>query len=64
MAVTEPVALSFLTEFLVKLFELEVPEIAEGTVKIMGVSRDPGFRAKIAVSSLKSIICVLLYALI
>lgn len=41
-------------EFLVKLFELEVPEIAEGTVKIMGVSRDPGFRAKIAVSSLES----------
>lgn len=41
-------------EFLVKLFELEVPEIAEGTVRIMGVSRDPGFRAKIAVSSLES----------
>jgi len=30
---------------------MEVPEIAEGIVKIMGVSRDPGFRAKIAVSS-------------
>ncbi|NLZ16372.1 MAG: transcription termination factor NusA [Desulfobulbaceae bacterium] len=41
-------------EFLAKLFELEVPEIAEGIVKIMGVSRDPGFRAKIAVSSLES----------
>ncbi len=38
-------------QFLVKLFEMEVPEIAEGIVKIMGVSRDPGFRAKIAVSS-------------
>jgi transcription termination/antitermination protein NusA len=37
--------------FLAKLFEMEVPEIAEGIVKIMGVSRDPGFRAKIAVSS-------------
>lgn len=37
--------------FLARLFELEVPEIAEGIVKIMGVSRDPGFRAKIAVSS-------------
>jgi len=37
--------------FLVKLFEMEVPEIAEGIVKIMGVSREPGFRAKIAVSS-------------
>ena len=38
-------------EFLAKLFKIEVPEIVEGIVKIMGVSRDPGFRAKIAVSS-------------
>lgn len=41
-------------EFLIKLFEMEVPEIAEGIVKIMGVSREPGFRAKIAVSSIES----------
>jgi len=41
-------------EFLVKLFEMEVPEIAEGIVKIMGASREPGFRAKIAVSSSES----------
>ncbi len=41
-------------EFLVKLFQMEVPEIAEGIVKIMGVSREPGFRAKIAVSSTES----------
>ncbi len=41
-------------EFLIKLFEMEVPEIAEGIVKIMGASREPGFRAKIAVSSLES----------
>ena len=38
-------------DFLSKLFEMEVPEIAEGIVKIMGVSREPGFRAKIAVAS-------------
>ena len=38
-------------DFLVKLFEMEVPEIAEGIVRVMGVSREPGFRAKIAVSS-------------
>lgn len=38
-------------QFLVKLFEMEVPEIAEEIVAIKGVSRDPGFRAKIAVSS-------------
>lgn len=41
-------------DFLAKLFEMEVPEIAEGIVKIMGVSREPGFRAKIAVSSSES----------
>lgn len=41
-------------EFLAKLFEMEVPEIAEGIVEIMGVSREPGFRAKIAVSSLET----------
>ena len=33
---------------------MEVPEIAEGIVEIMGVSREPGFRAKIAVSSLET----------
>jgi N utilization substance protein A len=41
-------------EFLMKLFEMEVPEIAEGIVRIMGASREPGFRAKIAVSSTES----------
>ncbi|MCL7487276.1 MAG: transcription termination factor NusA [Desulfobulbaceae bacterium] len=41
-------------EFLTRLFEMEVPEIAEGIVKIMGVAREPGFRAKIAVSSSES----------
>jgi transcription termination/antitermination protein NusA len=41
-------------EFLAKLFQIEVPEISEGIVKIMGVSREPGFRAKIAVSSTES----------
>ncbi|MCW5206882.1 transcription termination/antitermination protein NusA [Desulfobulbus sp. F5] len=41
-------------EFLMKLFELEVPEIAEGIVKIMGAAREPGFRAKIAVTSSES----------
>jgi len=38
-------------EFLEKLFNMEVPEMAEGIVRVMGVSREPGFRAKIAVSS-------------
>lgn len=41
-------------EFLAKLFQMEVPEISEGIVRIMGVSREPGFRAKIAVSSSES----------
>ncbi|MDI6704079.1 MAG: transcription termination factor NusA [bacterium] len=37
-----------------RLFELEVPEIYEGLVKIKGVARDPGYRTKIAVSSTDS----------
>jgi N utilization substance protein A len=37
--------------FLARLFELEVPEIGDGVVSIKGVARDPGFRAKIAVST-------------
>lgn len=41
-------------EFLAKLFQMEVPEISEGIVKVMAVSREPGFRAKIAVSSSES----------
>jgi len=40
--------------FLVKLFEFEVPEIAEGIVQVMGVAREPGSRAKFAVSSSQS----------
>ena len=36
-------------EFLVKLFELEVPEIEEGLLEIVSASHDPGSRAKIAV---------------
>lgn len=38
-------------EFLAKLFELEVPEIYDEVVEIRSVARDPGFRAKISVSS-------------
>ncbi len=38
-------------DFLARLFELEVPEINDGVVIIRGVARDPGFRAKIAVST-------------
>ncbi|TSA49041.1 MAG: transcription termination/antitermination protein NusA, partial [Nitrosomonadales bacterium] len=38
-------------EFLVKLFELEVPEIEEGLLEIKAAARDPGMRSKIAVKS-------------
>ena len=40
--------------FLMKLFELEVPEISEGIVKIINAAREPGSRAKIAVYSTDS----------
>ena len=38
-------------QFLARLFELEVPEIFDKTVKIVKVVRDPGFRSKIAVTT-------------
>src|SRR6185369_3941163 len=38
-------------EFLMRLFELEVPEIEEGLIEIRAAARDPGIRAKIAVKS-------------
>jgi transcription termination/antitermination protein NusA len=38
-------------EFLARLFELEVPEIFDKTVRIVKVVRDPGHRSKIAVST-------------
>jgi N utilization substance protein A len=38
-------------ELIKTLFELEVPEIADGLVTIRGVAREPGYRSKIAVES-------------
>ena len=38
-------------ELLIALFRLEVPEINEGMISILGAARDPGSRAKIAVKS-------------
>ena len=37
--------------FIIKLFEMEVPEISEGIVEIKNAAREPGFRSKIAVYS-------------
>ncbi len=39
-------------ELMIQLFTLEVPEIGEGLIEIMGCARDPGSRAKIGVRSL------------
>jgi len=39
------------SEYMVALFRREVPEVADGTVNIMGVARDPGLRAKVTVLS-------------
>jgi len=38
-------------DFLVNLFQLEVPEVGQGLIEILGAARDPGLRAKIAVKS-------------
>ncbi|MEW6514766.1 MAG: transcription termination factor NusA [Pseudomonadota bacterium] len=38
-------------QFIMKLFELEVPEIEDGLLEIKSAARDPGVRAKIAVKS-------------
>lgn len=38
-------------ELLLELFKLEVPEVGEGLIEIIGAARDPGMRAKIAVKS-------------
>ena len=39
------------SEFLMELFKLEVPEVGQGFIDIIGAARDPGLRAKIAVRS-------------
>ncbi len=36
-------------ELLIELFKLEVPEVGEGLIDVMGAARDPGSRAKVAV---------------
>lgn len=36
---------------LIELFKIEVPEIADGVIEILGAARDPGSRAKIAVKT-------------
>jgi N utilization substance protein A len=38
-------------QFLVELFKIEVPEVGQGFIEILGSARDPGLRAKIAVKS-------------
>ena len=39
-------------DFVKRLFELEVPEIADGTVLIKGIAREPGYRTKLTVTSM------------
>jgi N utilization substance protein A len=38
--------------FLIKLFEMEVPELASGALEVKGVAREPGSRTKIAIASI------------
>jgi len=39
-------------DFMIELFKIEVPEVGQGLIKILGAARDPGLRAKIAVRSM------------
>lgn len=41
------------TGFVQKLFELEVPELTDGTVSIKSISREAGYRTKIAVATIR-----------
>jgi len=41
-------------EFIVRLFELEVPEVAERIIEIRALARESGYRTKVAVSSIDS----------
>lgn len=41
-------------ELLTALFKLEVPEVGDGVIEIMGAAREPGVRAKVAVKSNES----------
>ena len=38
-------------KFVIKLFQLEVSEISDGTIEVKGIAREPGFRTKLAVHS-------------
>jgi N utilization substance protein A len=40
--------------FVKRLFESEIPEIADGVISINAISREPGYRSKVAVSSIDS----------
>ena len=40
--------------FVQRLFENEIPEIADGVISINAISREPGYRSKVAVSSIDS----------
>jgi N utilization substance protein A len=40
------------SDFVIKLFQLEVSEINDGTIEVKAIAREPGFRTKLAVHSL------------
>lgn len=40
--------------FLIKLFEMEAPELASGSIEVKGIAREPGSRTKIAIASVEA----------
>lgn len=45
-----------ISRFLIKLFEIEVPEIEEGVLEIRAAARDPGFRAKLQLNRMMRVL--------
>jgi len=43
----------YMNDFVAELIKMEVPEVAEGIVKIYGISREPGIKTKVAVYSIE-----------
>ena len=51
-------------EFLIELFRLEVPEVGQGIIEILGASRDPGLELKLQLSQMIQSLMLLAHVLV